>query len=53
MIRDYRELIENERKQSAVITRLLKRDGEKKYLSGTEFFQKPIEVLIVDLRTMR
>ena len=45
MIRDYRELIENERKQSNVITRLLN-EMARKNIFKDEFFQKPIEVLL-------
>ena len=45
MIRDYRELIENERKQSNVITRLLN-EMARKNIFRDEFFQKPIEVLL-------
>lgn len=45
MIRDYRKLIENERKQSNVITRLLN-EMARKNIFKDEFFQKPIEVLL-------
>ena len=48
MIRDYRELIENERKQSNVITRLLN-EMARKNIFKDEFFQKPIEVLLLSL----
>ena len=45
MIRDYKEILENERKQSAVITRLLN-DMARKNIFRDEFFQKSIEVLM-------
>ena len=45
MIRDYKEILESERKQSAVITRLLN-DMARKNIFRDEFFQKSIEVLM-------
>ena len=51
MIRDYRELIENERKQSNVITRLLN-EMARKNIFKDEFFQKPIEVLLSDRKSV-
>ncbi|MBU5478200.1 hypothetical protein KQI69_03180 [Eubacterium sp. MSJ-13] len=45
MIRDYRGLLENERKQSAIIARMLN-DMARKNDFRDDFFQKPIEVLM-------